>query len=144
MYPPDFAPIRKKTRELFETLLEKEYVPKEEADAERKRLGDQNTDLILDKLGKMEQQRRKIEDERIEVQKENDAAAKLTRNAIMMTYETALKLVADREAEGTAKSYTCIFCNSTFTIFLGTTSCDEPKTCPSCTAPIIRRVQRFR
>ena len=144
MYPPDFAPIRKKTRELFETLFEKEYVPKEEADAERKRLGDQNADLMMDKLGKMEQQRRNTEEERIEVQKENDEATKLTHNAIMMTQETALKLAANLEAEGTAKSYICILCNSTFTICLGPTGCNEPKTCPSCSAPLIQRVQRFR
>lgn len=140
IYPPDFQPIRNKVLELFETVLAKEYVPKEDADAARKRLGDQNTDLLLDKLGKMEHQRLNIEEERAEVQKEKDDAAQLTRRAVTMTKETALKLVADLGA----RSYTCYLCSSTFTICLGTTVCNEPKICPSCGAPLIHSVQQFR
>ena len=141
IYPPDFQPIRKRALGLFETVLAKEYVPKEEADAERKRLGDQNTDLLMDKLGKMEHQRRKIEEEKAEVQREKEDATKLTRDAVTITKETALKLVAGLEAEGIAKSYTCYLCNSTFTICLGTTACNEPKTCPSCSAPLLQSVR---
>jgi len=144
IYPPDFQPIRKRALELFETVLAKEYVPKEEVDAERKRLGDQNTDLLLDKLGKMEHQRRKTEKEWAEVQKAKDDAAKLTRNAVTMTKETALKLIADLEVQGIARSYTCYLCNSTFTICLGPTACNEPKSCPSCNAPLRHGVQQFR
>ena len=144
IYSPDFQPIRKRTLELFETVLAKEYLSKEEANAERKRLGDQNTDLLLDKLGKMEYQRRKTEEEWAEVQKAKDDAAKQTRNALTMTKETALKLVADLEAKGIARSYTCYLCSSTFTICLGTTACNDPKTCPSCNVPLIHSVQQFR
>lgn len=144
LYPPDFQPIRKRAIELFETVLAKEYVPKEEADAERKRLGDQNTDLLMDRLVKIEQQKRKIQEDKEKVQKTQDDVAKLTQDAVTMTKETALKLVAHLEAEGITKSYTCYICSSTFTICLGTTACNEPKTCPSCGAPLPRSVRRFR
>ena len=39
LYPPDFQPIRKRTLELFEMILAKEYVPKEEADCGAKTSG---------------------------------------------------------------------------------------------------------
>ena len=64
----------------------------------------------MDKLGKMEQQRRKTEEDKAKVQKTQDDVAKLTQDAVTMTKETALKLVAHLEADGIAKSYTCYIC----------------------------------
>ena len=143
LYPPDFAPIRKKVLELFRVLLGTEFVPREEMDAERKRLSDEHSGIVRDRLKEVEQQRRKNEEGWREVQREKDEAAKMTRNAATLTKETALKLVVDLEAHGGAKSYTCHVCHSTFTICLGS-DCKEPERCPSCNAPLIERIQRFR
>jgi hypothetical protein len=128
MFPLNFQPIRQKALMLWEIVLGKEFIPKELVDAELKKLGDLNTDLLMDRMHTLEHEKGRVRDERVEVER--------------MTNAKALSLVVGWEKQRRAATYTCVACESTFAICLGSTACKEPESCPSCGARLPLREPR--
>jgi hypothetical protein len=129
--PIDYSQLRGESIILVQSALGKRLVPKEVVEEEMRALREQNTDLMLDKLGKIEQEtiKLKLRESVLESKEKEFKQATLEKT-----------LVLSNRTGGEVHSIACNQCGSTFAYQMGPKAMPRVLLrCPFCSPGVLRR-----